>query len=64
LNEKVDAYKLCKEALKHHISVAPGQIFSASSNYSNYVRISYGAPWNEDIEYGIMMLGKLVRKMS
>ena len=57
LNKKIDAYKLCTEALKHHISVAPGQIFSSSSNYSNYVRISYGKPWNEDIEYGVMMLG-------
>jgi len=64
LNKKVNGYKLCTEALKHHISVAPGQIFSASHNYSNYVRLSYGKPWDEDIEYGLMMLGKLVKKMS
>ena len=64
LNKKIDAYKLCTEALKHNISVAPGQIFSASSNYSNYVRISYGKPWNADIEYGVMMLGRLIKKMS
>ena len=53
LNKKINAYKLCTEALKHHISVAPGQIFSANSNYSNYVRISYGRPWNEEVEYGV-----------
>ena len=64
LNKKVDAYKLCKEAQRHHISVAPGQIFSASSNYSNYVRISYGAPWSEDVEYGLMMLGRLITKVK
>ena len=64
LNKKVDAYKLCTEALKHHISVAPGQIFSASSNYHNYVRISYGKPWSEEVEYGVMVLGKLIKKMS
>ena len=64
LNKNVDAYRLSTEALKHHISIAPGQIFSASSNYSNYVRISYGKPWNENVEYGLMMLGKLIRKMS
>ena len=63
LNKKINAYKLCTEALKHHISVAPGQIFSANSNYSNYVRISYGRPWNEEVEYGVMMLGKLISKM-
>ena len=63
LNKNVDAYRLSTEALKHHISIAPGQIFSASSNYSNYVRISYGKPWNEDVEYGLMMLGKLIKLM-
>ncbi|MBC7829793.1 MAG: PLP-dependent aminotransferase family protein [Chitinophagaceae bacterium] len=64
LNPTLNAYKLCTEALKHHISIAPGQIFSASSHYSNYVRISYGKPWNEDVEYGLMMLGRLIKKMG
>ena len=63
LNKKVNTYKLCTEALKHNISIAPGQIFSASCNYCNYLRISFGKPWNDDIDYGLMMLGKLIRKM-
>lgn len=63
LNKKVNAYKLCTEALKHNINVAPGQIFSTSCCYANCLRIGYGKPWDEDVEYGLMMLGKLVRKM-
>ncbi len=63
LNKKVNAYKLYTEAKKHNISVAPGQIFSASCNYSNCLRIGYGKPWNEDIDYGLMILGKLIKKM-
>jgi DNA-binding transcriptional MocR family regulator len=63
LNSKVNTYKLCTEALKHNISIAPGQIFSASCNYCNYLRISFGKPWDDDIDYGLMMLGKLIRKM-
>jgi DNA-binding transcriptional MocR family regulator len=63
LNKKVNAYKLCTEALKHNISVAPGQIFSASCNYSNCLRIGYGKPWDENVEYGLMILGKLIKKM-
>jgi DNA-binding transcriptional MocR family regulator len=63
LNKKVNSYKLCTEALKHNISIAPGRLFSAKCNYSNYLRISYGKPWDSDIEYGLMMLGKLIRKM-
>lgn len=63
LNKKVNAYKLCTEALKHNISVAPGQIFSTSCNYSNCLRIGYGKPWDENVEYGLMILGKLIKKM-
>jgi DNA-binding transcriptional MocR family regulator len=63
LNNRVNAYKVSLEALKHGISVAPGQIFSANCNYSNCLRISYGKPWNEDVEYAMMMLGKVISKM-
>ena len=63
LNKKVNTYKLCTEALKHNISIAPGQIFSSSCNYSNCLRISYGKPWDDDVDYGLMMLGKLIKKL-
>jgi DNA-binding transcriptional MocR family regulator len=63
LNKKINAFKLRTEAMKHGISIVPGKIFFASSGYSNYIRISYGKPWNDDIDYGLMMLGKLVKKM-
>jgi len=63
LNQNVNAYKVSVEALKHGISVAPGQIFSANCNYSNCLRISYGKPWNEDVDYALMMLGKVIGKM-
>ena len=63
LNKKVDAFKLCTEAMKHQISLAPGHIFSVNRKYTNYVRISYGRPWDDNIEYGLMMVGKLLRKM-
>jgi DNA-binding transcriptional MocR family regulator len=63
LNKKVNAFKLRTEAMKHKISVVPGRIFSASCNYSNFIRISFGKPWSDDVDYGLMMLGKLIRKM-
>jgi DNA-binding transcriptional MocR family regulator len=63
LNKKVDAFKLRNEAMKHHISIVPGKIFSAGNNYSNCIRISFGKPWNDDTDYGLMMLGKLIKKM-
>lgn len=63
LNKKVNAFKLRTEAMKHNISIVPGKIFSVTCNYSNCVRISFGKPWDDDADYGLMMVGKLIRKM-
>ena len=63
LNKKVDSFKLRTEAMKHKISIVPGKIFSASIDYSNYIRISFGKPWNDDADYGLLLLGKLIKKM-
>ena len=63
LNKKVNAFKLRTEAMKHNISIVPGKIFSSSCNYSNCVRISFGKPWSDDVDYGLMILGKLIKKM-
>lgn len=63
LNKKINAFKLRTEALKHNISIMPGKIFSISCNYGNCIRISFGKPWDEDADYGLMMLGKMIRKM-
>lgn len=63
LNKKVNAFKLRAEAMKHRISVVPGKIFSASNSYSNFIRISFGKPWSEDVDYGLMVVGKLIKKM-
>jgi DNA-binding transcriptional MocR family regulator len=63
LNKKVNAFKLRTEAMKHRISVVPGKIFSSGNCYSNFIRISFGKPWNDDADYGLMMLGRLIKKM-
>ncbi|MBL7743154.1 MAG: PLP-dependent aminotransferase family protein [Chitinophagaceae bacterium] len=63
LNKKVNAFKLRTEAMKHNISIVPGKIFSVSCNYGNCIRISFGKPWDDDADYGLMMLGKMIRKM-
>ena len=60
MNKKVNAYKLHKRALKHGISIAPGQIFSSQGRFENCFRISYGAPWNEEVARGLRTLGNLI----
>lgn len=63
LNKKVNTFKLRIEAMKHHISIVPGKIFSASSNYNNCIRISFAKLWDAEADYGLMILGKLIKKM-
>ena len=63
LNKKVNAFKLRTEAMKHKISIVPGKIFSAQTNYSNCIRLSFGQPWSDEVDYGLMMLGKIIGKM-
>lgn len=63
LNKKVNTFKLRTDAIRHNISIVPGKIFSASCNYNHFIRISFGKPWNDDADYGLMMLGKLIKKM-
>ncbi len=64
LNKKINAFKLRAEAIKHNISVVPGKIFSANNNHTNCIRISFGKPWDDDADYGLMMLGKIISKMD
>ncbi len=62
LDKKADAFRLRGEALKQGIALVPGKIFSASCNFSYCLRISFGKPWTEDVDYGLKLLGDLAKK--
>ncbi len=62
MNKEVNAYKLYQEAMKYGISIAPGQIFSAGGDYRNCIRISYAHAYDDTIDYGLKVLGNLVKK--
>ena len=63
LNKKVNSFALRNEAMKHKISIVPGRIFSGSNSFSNCIRICFGKPWSEEVDDGLMMLGKMIKKM-
>lgn len=64
MNQKINAYKLHKRALKHNIGIAPGQIFSSQGRFENCFRISYGMPWSDKVDSGLQTLGKLMKEMK
>jgi DNA-binding transcriptional MocR family regulator len=63
LDKKINAYRLYQEAVRHHISIGPGALFSARKQFGNCLRISYAQPWSPGVEDGLKTLGKLIRKM-
>ena len=60
LNKKIDAFELYKQALVYKISISPGQIFSTDSRFTNFIRISFGIPYNDEIEQSLKTLGQLI----
>lgn len=57
-----DSLRLYETALQHHISIAPGIIFSPSSSYNNCFRLNCGLPWSEAIDRAMQTLGKLIQQ--
>lgn len=64
LPEKVDSEVLFELAMEAGISIAPGLIFSPCNRYRNFIRLSYGHPWSEEIEQSIEWLGRKVASMA
>jgi DNA-binding transcriptional MocR family regulator len=59
-----DSVELFFQARALGIGVAPGAIFSTRDKFANYLRLSCGAPWSEDLDHGIQTLGRLAGAMA
>lgn len=64
LPPQVDGLKVYRKALNHHIAIIPGVVCSNSRQFKNFIQISCGAPFTEDMERGIMRLGEIVSELS
>jgi DNA-binding transcriptional MocR family regulator len=58
----INASELHRRALQEGIGIFPGQIFSTSSQYDNYIRINYCLIWNTKIDRYLEKLAALIRK--
>lgn len=56
----VDAFVLHRLAVAEGVAFVPGELFSASGQYRNCLRLACGQPWSERIEDGLRRLGQLV----
>jgi DNA-binding transcriptional MocR family regulator len=64
LPAEVDAEELFDDAITAGISIAPGHIFSPCSCYRNFIRLSFGHPWSDEIEKAIAWLGVRVDELA
>jgi len=60
----VNALVLQREALKFGIGFCPGQIFSASNHFKNYMRINCCPMWNTRIDDALKTLGRIVKTID
>ena len=64
LPKKVDSEILFELAIEAGISIAPGLIFSPCNRYRDFIRLSFGHPWSEQIEESIEWLGRKVTAIA
>jgi len=64
LPASVDGTELFRTVLASRIGIAPGMVFSAKTDYRNYIRMNCGLPWSSTIEHAIEKLGRLVSAMG
>ena len=62
LPENIDSLELYKLALKNNITITPGYLFSATNQFSNFIRLN-AAAWTYPIEKAVERLGEMVASM-
>ncbi|MDA7415585.1 PLP-dependent aminotransferase family protein [Xenophilus arseniciresistens] len=64
LPERLSADRVFDAALREHILVAPGTLFSNSSRCDHFVRLNCGWPWSPALEAGLRRLGKITSSLA
>jgi len=62
--EGVDTSKMLMEAIHSGVAYIPGSNFFADPSISNYLRLNYSFPSEDDIVEGIRILGGLLKKQA
>jgi DNA-binding transcriptional MocR family regulator len=62
LPPKVNTWLLHEEAVEQGITFSPGALFSSQDRYHNCIRLTNSNPWNDDQEWAIQTLGRLIGK--
>ncbi|MFL9483193.1 PLP-dependent aminotransferase family protein [Chitinophagaceae bacterium LWZ2-11] len=64
LDKSINAFELYQAAMEQNISIAPGQIFSTDARFTNFIRISFGLPYDDAIDQSFKVLGQLINNLK
>ncbi len=60
----VDTLELMGHALDEGVSLAPGALFSPNGRHGNDLRLTFGHPWNAQMERGVAVIGRLAASLA
>ncbi len=63
LERGFDSLVLCQRLFELNISIAPGQLFSASQQYQNCLRLNCAQPWNAALDQALFTVGREAEKL-
>ncbi|MDJ0721943.1 MAG: PLP-dependent aminotransferase family protein [Desulfobacterales bacterium] len=59
-HSQVDALKIFHAARRENIAILPGTICATSDRFRHCIRLSFGFPWNAEMEAAVKKLGRYV----
>ncbi|NQD69288.1 PLP-dependent aminotransferase family protein [Sphingobacterium shayense] len=59
----IDTVELYNYALKQHISIAPGRMFTLQNQFQNCMRLCIGLPWSNDLALKLKKLGTFAKML-
>ncbi|GAB3517900.1 aminotransferase-like domain-containing protein [Emticicia fontis] len=62
-DKHINTTELYDMAIKHHISIAPGRMFTLQNQFENCMRLCIGLPWSNQLKFKLKELGTLAKML-
>jgi DNA-binding transcriptional MocR family regulator len=62
-SKEIDTRELYDLAIRKHISISPGRMFTLQDQFENCMRLCIGLPWSDDIKLKLKQLGNLAKSL-
>ncbi|PSK89110.1 PLP-dependent aminotransferase family protein [Taibaiella chishuiensis] len=62
-DKKIDTRELYDLAIRKHISIAPGRMFTLQNQFENCMRLCIGLPWSDELKFKLKQVGDLAKML-